>query len=185
MTTPIVYNRALYQFVKGETICWSEIYSMGREEPGIIPSEPGPVLPYFSEDSRLRRAVEIQLGKVERRLAELTDKIVGEQEEERREILERDREIVAGTFNGFIDVGTPATIQEYGQRLKQGIEEMAGEEYQRRIFDSEIVSVELGEGIVYAGLVRVAKGLTQFLQEGKYVQDVMGDIVGIYDSLSN
>lgn len=185
MTPKIVYNQALYQFVKGEKVRWSEIYSMGREEPGIIPSKSGPVLSYFSENIRLRRAVEIQLGKVERRLAELTDKIVGEQEEERKGILERDRRILAGPFDGFIDVGTPATAQEYEQRLKRGIEEIKSEEYKRRILDSEIVSVDLGEGIIYAGLVRVARGLQQFLQESKYDPAVTGDVVSIYNSLSN
>ncbi len=185
MVAGIPYNEVLYQFVKGEDKPWKEIYAFAMEELGVIPSEPGPAKQYFSDDDQLRRAVGIQFEKVQRRLIELTDKIVGEQEEERRGILERDQQIATGTFNGFIDVGTPATVQEYGKRLKQGIEEIASEEYKRRILDSEIVSVDLGEGVIYAGLVRVAKGLNLFLEEGKYDPVVMGDVVDVYHSLSN
>lgn len=183
--TKIAYNEALYQFVKGESIPWEEIYAFAMEEPGVIPSKPGPARQYFSDGGRLRRATEIQFEKVQRRLTELTDKIVGEQEEERKRILEGDQEIAAGTFDGFINVGVPATAQEYGQRLKLGMEEMASEEYRRRISNSKIVGVGLGEGGIYAGLVRVARGLHQFLEESKYDPAVMKDVVGIYNSLSN
>ncbi len=186
MFPDISYNQDIYAFAQGDKVRWSEIYSFGQnEERGYLPSAPGQEQSYFSDAARLRRAVEIQRHKVQQRLDGLTAKIMGEQEGERRILLQESREITDGTFDGFINVGTPGTVEEFQRRLKKGIEETASEEYLNQLRTMPIVSLDIGDKIIYAGLVRVGRGLQQFLAEEKYDPTMMADVMEIYHSLGN
>lgn len=179
------YNQEIYDFIRGDQHSWKEIYAWGYDDQEkVLPAEPGPARNYFTDKARLRKAIDLYLPKVQQKLAALTDTILSKQDQEKQRLLKTAEEIATGRFDDIVNVGTPDTIEELRQRLEEGRREIASPEYRKRIMTATVVSVDLEEIGQYVGLVRIARGLHQFLKEGRYDPAAMGRVPALYHSLS-
>lgn len=167
---------------------WDEIYFVGLMdeilgEDSLLPSFDRSYAnqELYPNPELLKRTAGLVLEDAKKRFRELEQKVLAYQPQEKKEALRISKEIADGTSKGRIlvdahysDSGPCSFLDELAQ-LKQAKKYLTSDGYREHIRNAEIITFRsIEEETRYVGLVKVIRGLTEMLNKGVFVPEIIG-----------